>query len=123
MRVLGIDPSSPATGFGIIEHADNQYAVLAFGTIKPSRRLPFHGKLNEIRFENYDIVISHSKNVVIAAIISTKKPEKLRTQLQSATNDIETQFGEKLSHWNGDRAELGEIDLLMKRFLAGKYRR
>jgi len=81
------------------------------------------GKLNEIRFENYDIVISHSKNVVIAAIISTKKPEKLRTQLQSATNDIETQFGEKLSHWNGDKAELGDVDVLMKKFLAGKYRR
>lgn len=81
------------------------------------------GKLNEIRFENYDIVISHSKNVVIAAIISTKKPEKLRTQLESATIDIESQFGEKLSHWNGDRAELGEVDLLMRRFLAGKYRR
>jgi len=80
------------------------------------------GKLNEIRFENYDIVISHSKNVVIAAIISTKKPERLRTQLESATNDIEQQFGERISHWNGDRAELGEVDVLMKKFLAGKYR-
>jgi hypothetical protein len=79
------------------------------------------GKLNEIRFENYDIVISHSKNVVIAAIISTKKPEKLRIQLESATDDIEARFGEKLSHWSGDRAELGEVDALMKRFLAGKY--
>jgi len=49
MRVLGIDPSSQATGFGIIEYADNQHTVLAFGTIKPSRRLPFHEKLNEIK--------------------------------------------------------------------------
>ncbi len=79
------------------------------------------GKLNEIRFENYDIVISHSKNVVIAAIISTKKPEKLRYQLESATNDIEAQFGEQISHWSGDRKELGDVDLLMKKFLAGKY--
>ena len=79
------------------------------------------GKLNEIRFENYDIIISHSKNVVIAAIISTKKPERLRNQLESATNDIEAKFGEQLSHWNGDRKELGDVDLLMKKFLAGKY--
>src|SRR5512136_734173 len=42
------------------------------------------GKLNEIRFENYDILISHSKNIVIAAIISTKKPERLRDQLRTA---------------------------------------
>ncbi len=80
------------------------------------------GKLSEIRFENYDIVISHSKNVVIAAIISTKKPEKLRVQLESATNDIEAKFGEQISHWSGDRKELGDVDLLMKKFLAGKYR-
>lgn len=80
------------------------------------------GRLNEIRFENYDIVISHSKNVVLAAIISTKKPERLRTQLEYATNEIEARFGERISHWNGDRAELGEVDALMKKFLAGKYR-
>jgi crossover junction endodeoxyribonuclease RuvC len=49
MRVLGIDPSSQSTGFGIIEHTDNQYIVQAFGTIKPSRRLPLHEKLNEIK--------------------------------------------------------------------------
>ncbi len=49
MRVLGIDPSSQSTGFGIIEHSDNQYIVQAFGTIKPSRRRPFHEKLNEIK--------------------------------------------------------------------------
>jgi len=80
------------------------------------------GKLNEIRFENYDIIISHSKNVVIAAIISTKKPERLRVQLKSATDDLERQFGEKISHWSGDKTELGDVDLIMKKFLSGKYR-
>mgnify|MGYP001051189804 CR=1 FL=1 len=49
MRVLGIDPSSQATGFGVIDLVDDQYIVQAFGTIKPSRRLPFHRKLNEIK--------------------------------------------------------------------------
>ncbi len=80
------------------------------------------GKLNEIRFENYDILISSSKNLVIAAIISTKKPERLRNQLTSATADIEAKFGEKIGHWSGDKAELGDVDMLMKKFLAGKYR-
>jgi hypothetical protein len=80
------------------------------------------GKLNEIRFENYDILISHSKNVVIAAIISTKKPERLRDQLKTATDDMETQYGELISHWSGDKKELGDVDILMKKFLSGKYR-
>jgi hypothetical protein len=80
------------------------------------------GKLNEIKFENYDILISHSKNVVIAAIISTKKPERLRLQLKIATDDLEKQYGEKISHWSGDKKELGDVDVIMKRFLSGKYR-
>jgi hypothetical protein len=81
------------------------------------------GKLNEIRFENYDILISHGKNVVLAAIISTKKPERLRDQLKTATDDLEAQFGERISHWTGDKKELGEVDVIMKKFLSGKYRR
>ncbi len=81
------------------------------------------GRLNEIRFENYDILISHGQNVVIAAIISTKKPERLRDQLKSATADIEAQFGERISKWSGDKRELGDVDTIMKKFLSGKYRR
>ncbi len=81
------------------------------------------GRLNEIRFEHYDILISHGKNVVIAAIISTKKPERLRDQLKNATDDIEIQLGERIKAWSGDRKELGDVDTIMKKFLSGKYRR
>jgi hypothetical protein len=80
------------------------------------------GKLNEIRFENYDILISHTQNVVLAAIISTKKPERLRDQMKTATDDLERQFGDKISHWSGDKKDLGDVDLIMKKFLSGKYR-
>jgi len=80
------------------------------------------GKLNEIRFENYDVLISHGKNVVVAAIITTKKPERLRNQLRNVTDDIELRFGETLKNWRGDRKELGDVDAAMKRFLAGKYK-
>ena len=80
------------------------------------------GKLKEIRFENYDILISHSKNVVVAAIISTAKPEKLRTQLKLVTEELEERFGEKLTAWSGDRNEIGDVDNVMKQLLSGKYR-
>jgi len=49
MRVLGIDPSSQSTGFGVIEFSKNTYKVLAYGIIRPQRRLLFQDKLNEIR--------------------------------------------------------------------------
>ena len=80
------------------------------------------GKLKEIRFENYDIFISHSQNVVIAAVISTKKPEKLRAQMKLVTDDIEQHFGHKLRNWAGDKADLVGVDTIMKKLLAGKYR-
>lgn len=80
------------------------------------------GRLKEIRFENYDILISHSKNLVIAAIISTKKPEKLRTQMKLVTDDLEKQFGPKLVNWGGDKSDLAGVDLIMKRLLSGRYR-
>ncbi len=81
------------------------------------------GRLSEIRFENYDILISHSKNIVIAAIISTKKPERLRNQLKSANEDLEKEFGERIGKWSGDKEEIGDVDIIMKKFLTGKYRR
>ncbi len=81
------------------------------------------GRLNEIRFENYDILISHGKSIVIAAIISTKKPERLRDQLKTATADLEAEFGDRIAKWTGDKKDLGDVDVIMKRFLSGKYRR
>jgi len=81
------------------------------------------GMLKEIRFENYDVVISHSKAVVIAAIISTKKSEKMRIQLKEVTEEIEERFGDKLTNWSGDTAEIADVDHLMKRLISGKSRR
>lgn len=49
MRALGIDPSLRSTGYGIIEYSKNTYLVLSYGCIKPSRKLTFHQKINEIR--------------------------------------------------------------------------
>jgi len=79
MRVLGIDPGSQATGFGIIEHADNQYIVQAFGTIKPSRRLPFHQKLNEIKERLEELIKAYAPEDV--AIESPFYAQNIKTAL------------------------------------------
>jgi hypothetical protein len=81
------------------------------------------GRLKEIRFENYDILVSHSKTVVIAAIISTKKPEKLRLQLKEVTEEIEEQFGDRLTEWSGDMRDIAGVDHVLKQLISGKYRR
>ncbi len=57
MRVLGIDPSSQATGFGVLEDKEGGYAVLGFGVIRPKPYLSLPEKLNEIRGQ-IDLLLS-----------------------------------------------------------------
>jgi len=64
MIVLGIDPSVKSTGFGIIEYADNNYSVLSYGCIKPSRSLPLHDKLNHIRSQLEELIKIHNPDEV-----------------------------------------------------------
>ncbi|MDH7512726.1 MAG: crossover junction endodeoxyribonuclease RuvC [Clostridiales bacterium] len=64
MRVLGIDPSSQSTGFGIIDYDEERCSVRAYGAIRPSRRLPFHRKLNEIRERLEELIEAHKPEEV-----------------------------------------------------------
>ncbi len=56
MRVLGIDPSSRATGFGVIEYDEAAASVLSHGTIRPAARLPLYRKLGEIKIRLDEII-------------------------------------------------------------------
>ncbi len=49
MRVLGIDPSSQATGYGVLELKEGRATVLGYGTIKPRRQAALPEKLLEIK--------------------------------------------------------------------------
>jgi len=49
MRVLGIDPSSRATGYGLIESGDQDPVVLAYGAVKPPARAALPAKLLAIK--------------------------------------------------------------------------
>jgi crossover junction endodeoxyribonuclease RuvC len=79
MRVLGIDPGSQSTGFGIIENEEAHYRVRAFGTIKPSRRLHFHLKLNAIALKVGEIIAAHSPDEV--AIESPFYAQNIKTAI------------------------------------------
>jgi crossover junction endodeoxyribonuclease RuvC len=49
MRVLGIDPSSRVTGYGVLELREGRSVVLGYGTIKPRRLAALPEKLLEIK--------------------------------------------------------------------------
>jgi crossover junction endodeoxyribonuclease RuvC len=48
MRVLGIDPGSENTGYGIIESDGTQHRAIVYGAIKTQSRRPFQERLLKI---------------------------------------------------------------------------
>lgn len=79
MRVLGIDPGSQCTGFGVVDFDGTTYDARAFGTIKPSRRLPFHLKLHEIGRGVDEIIAAQSPDEV--AIESPFYAQNIKTAI------------------------------------------
>jgi crossover junction endodeoxyribonuclease RuvC len=48
MLVLGVDPGSRVTGYGLVEKKDRQLVCLHFGTVAPPAHLPFYERIHEI---------------------------------------------------------------------------
>ena len=48
MRVLGLDPGSRRTGYGIVERSGNRFACVAHGAVAPKPRLVLPHRLHEI---------------------------------------------------------------------------
>ena len=57
--VLGIDPGTIVTGFGVVEQDEGSMRVLAWGCVKNSSKSPLAERLNRIHAEN----VFQSKNV------------------------------------------------------------
>lgn len=48
MRILGIDPGSGATGYGLIDTDGSEHQAVLYGAIKTSANRPFHERLLKI---------------------------------------------------------------------------
>jgi crossover junction endodeoxyribonuclease RuvC len=48
MRILGIDPGSASTGYGIIESDGSEHTAILYGAIRTKARQPFHERLLKI---------------------------------------------------------------------------
>ena len=51
MRILGIDPGSGSTGYGIIDTDGSQHRAILYGAIKTHPKKPFHERLLKIHTE------------------------------------------------------------------------
>ena len=64
-RILGIDPGSRTTGYGIVEVHNGQLGFVACGTVRTNLKYPFAHRLNEI-FDGINEVIQLHDPVVAA---------------------------------------------------------
>ncbi len=64
MKILGIDPSLRATGYGIIEQDSQALKIIKYGVIKPSQKAPLLDKLNEIKTEIDSIIKTYNPDEI-----------------------------------------------------------
>src|SRR3989304_2208617 len=66
MRILGIDPGTATTGYGIIEfNGQEKFSLVDFGLISTSKTLP-HGKRLDLIYESISSIITDSQPDVIS---------------------------------------------------------
>jgi len=64
MRILGIDPGSGTTGYGIIETDGSQHTAVLCGAIKTNPRQPFHERLLKIHTDLCAIVAREKVDIM-----------------------------------------------------------
>ncbi len=64
MRILGIDPGSETTGYGIIESDGSLHTSVLFGIIKTQVRRPFQERLLKIHDGLMDVLVREKADVM-----------------------------------------------------------
>ena len=59
MRVLGVDPGTSVTGYGVVDRADGAWALVECGTITLERRGPLPRRLRELHDGITDLIARH----------------------------------------------------------------
>ena len=65
MRVLGIDPGSTVTGFGVVERAGAGVTHLAHGTLRPRKGAPLATRLGTLLEGLSEVIEAHAPEVVV----------------------------------------------------------
>jgi crossover junction endodeoxyribonuclease RuvC len=64
MRILGIDPGSGSTGYGIIETDGFRHRAVLFGAIKTNTRKPFHERLLKVHRDLSDVLLREKADIM-----------------------------------------------------------
>ena len=73
MRVLGIDPGTLTSGYGIVAEEDHKLFHIVSGGISPSAKQPFPRRLKKIYEELEKIINTHRPHVVVVENLFVSK--------------------------------------------------
>ena len=65
MRILGIDPGSSVTGYGVVERRAGRLVHVAHGTLRPPRNVPLASRLDHLYRTVTDVISRHAPDCVV----------------------------------------------------------
>jgi len=75
MRVIGIDPGTAVTGYGVVEARDNRLQAVTYGVIRTRSGLPAANRLEKIHNGLKEIIADHKPQVAsIEKLFVSKNP-------------------------------------------------
>jgi crossover junction endodeoxyribonuclease RuvC len=84
MRVLGVDPGTHTSGFGIVAEEDHKLFYVVSGGISPSAKQPFPKRLKKIYEELEKIIVKYKPHVVVVEDLFVSKNIKSALKLGHA---------------------------------------
>lgn len=88
MRILGIDPGTATTGFGLLEVQQNEIRLIDFGCIKTSRHLEAADRLHQIAQDIEKIIQEGKPHVCVVEKIFFSKNVKTAIKVAEARGVI-----------------------------------
>ena len=64
MRILGLDPGTATTGYGIVDVEEGEFTAVAYGVIKTSARLDMPQRLQQIQQELQQLIDEYQPDSV-----------------------------------------------------------
>lgn len=65
MKILGLDPGTATTGYGIIEYVDGSQRLVAYGVVKTGKKSPAHRRLAEIYTDACALIERHMPDLIV----------------------------------------------------------
>ncbi len=64
MRIIGIDPGSTVTGYGVVEQVNLRLCHVASGRVVSPTKMPFHDRLKRIYLELNEVISCYTPQVM-----------------------------------------------------------